>query len=503
MSKIVLFTLLTLGITFGWFSHNESQEVMLADMMSKINPNQIFQDHQKAKGPPNSSMLGGTVVHDAGLLNLTIDDDGGQTGWRLTHLWPDTVGIDQLYWSWLAVGYDGAVIDGWDLDWVNAIPITLTEPGSLADEESYGQFKDTSGNFIVDQEAFTWALNPDNDFLLLKYTIGYRGGVLINNLFVGHRSDFDINGEHGMDPSDIAAYDTITHVAYMFDLYTPGVYAGIKVLEGNLNGFHIGWGGIDPEKWLALSQSTIDPETPFPNDHAFWLSNGPFSMLPVDSCRMGFAFLSGEDLSDLQQNASSAQTKWNQTMAPFLRYASPTGDTSVIQGDSVIFWIQAYDGFGDSLTYSWYVNGLLIPGETNSSFIRMFDSLGVDTVAANVSDLWGNVSPYQWIVTVTNVGIEEKSVSPIPSSELRLFQNHPNPFYNLTTISYQLKAPFHTTLKVYDLSGRLVETLVNEKQEPGVYHLPIYGNQLPGSGVYFYQLQIGEFTSTKKLILLR
>jgi hypothetical protein len=48
-----------------------------------------------------------------------------------------------------------------------------------------------------------------------------------------------------------------------------------------------------------------------------------------------------------------------------------------------------------------------------------------------------------------------------------------------------------------------VETLVDEKQEPGVYQLPVTSNQLPGSGVYFYRLKAGDFTDSKKFVILK
>jgi hypothetical protein len=101
------------------------------------------------------------------------------------------------------------------------------------------------------------------------------------------------------------------------------------------------------------------------------------------------------------------------------------------------------------------------------------------------------------------VGIEENSEFGVRNAEFRLFQNHPNPFNKLTAISYKLQAPSHTTLQIYDLAGRLVETLVDEVQEPGVYQLPITSHQLPGSGVYFYRIVAGDFKSMKKMTFLR
>jgi hypothetical protein len=111
-----------------------------------------------------------------------------------------------------------------------------------------------------------------------------------------------------------------------------------------------------------------------------------------------------------------------------------------------------------------------------------------------------------------SVGIEEEENYEYQTRnfEYRLFQNSPNPFYNSTVIHYQIPIPnpesrikHHVSLKVYDITGRFVETLVDEKKEPGVYQLPISNHQLPSNGVYFYQLKSGDFIETKKLILLR
>jgi hypothetical protein len=86
--------------------------------------------------------------------------------------------------------------------------------------------------------------------------------------------------------------------------------------------------------------------------------------------------------------------------------------------------------------------------------------------------------------------------------DFRLFQNYPNPFHKLTAISYELGAPAHTTLTIYDISGRLVEILVDKRQDPGVYQFQWKGKD-QSSGVYFYKLTSNEFTATRKLILLK
>ena len=82
------------------------------------------------------------------------------------------------------------------------------------------------------------------------------------------------------------------------------------------------------------------------------------------------------------------------------------------------------------------------------------------------------------------------------------FQNYPNPFNPTTAISYQLSAVSHVTLKVYDVLGREVATLVNEKQDAGTHVVTFDGSHL-SSGVYFYRITAGTFIATKKLVLMK
>jgi hypothetical protein len=87
-------------------------------------------------------------------------------------------------------------------------------------------------------------------------------------------------------------------------------------------------------------------------------------------------------------------------------------------------------------------------------------------------------------------------------TQFSLQQNYPNPFNPETSISYKVQAASQVSLKVFDVLGREVATLVNEFQQPGLYVKTLRATSLP-SGVYFYRLQAGSFTSTKKMILLR
>jgi hypothetical protein len=83
-----------------------------------------------------------------------------------------------------------------------------------------------------------------------------------------------------------------------------------------------------------------------------------------------------------------------------------------------------------------------------------------------------------------------------------LEQNCPNPFSDHTSITYTTPITERVSLKVFDADGRQVATLVNEKKQPGKYTVPLNTNDLP-NGIYFYHLTCGNYSQTKKMILIK
>lgn len=85
-----------------------------------------------------------------------------------------------------------------------------------------------------------------------------------------------------------------------------------------------------------------------------------------------------------------------------------------------------------------------------------------------------------------------------------LYQNYPNPFNPTTVIRYQLSTASTVRLELFDMLGRKVATLVNARQGAGIYSYSLNASQYAlSSGVYFYRLQTGEFSQTRKLMLLK
>lgn len=128
-------------------------------------------------------------------------------------------------------------------------------------------------------------------------------------------------------------------------------------------------------------------------------------------------------------------------------------------------------------------------------------------------DLLGCVIDGELYGDTTTVAVNDKNLS---ASDFHLSQNYPNPFNPATVIKYsvpsvgmhpgKLRASQLVTLKIYDILGREIATLVNEEQAPGNYQVIFDATSAGGnlsSGVYFYRLQAGGFVATKKMVLLR
>lgn len=115
----------------------------------------------------------------------------------------------------------------------------------------------------------------------------------------------------------------------------------------------------------------------------------------------------------------------------------------------------------------------------------------------NTGDAWNFASNKPVTITSTT-GISEEN----KALRFSLDQNYPNPFNPSSVISYQLPVTGFVTLKIYDIAGNEIETLVNEERPAGRHEVKFDGKELP-SGVYLYSIISGGYSVTKKMVLAK
>ncbi len=126
--------------------------------------------------------------------------------------------------------------------------------------------------------------------------------------------------------------------------------------------------------------------------------------------------------------------------------------------------------------------------------------------------LGSSVQSYTYTSPITQAGASNVNINllataiskngPDVPTRYSLSQNYPNPFNPSTQITYQLKSAQHVRLTVFDVTGREVAVLVDKMQNAGAHTVTFHADNL-STGVYFYRLKAGNFTNTKKMILLK
>jgi len=154
---------------------------------------------------------------------------------------------------------------------------------------------------------------------------------------------------------------------------------------------------------------------------------------------------------------------------------------------------------------------LFLPASLDTVFAYPFQSLyanprdvaidnenGLAYITDADMDYFGNNDAI-WVMQMSPVKVSEEINS---QYSCELFQNYPNPFNPTTKISWQSPVSCIQTLKVYDILGNEVKTLVNEYRPAGSYEISFDASNL-ASGIYFYRLQAGKYNSVKKMILVK
>ena len=154
----------------------------------------------------------------------------------------------------------------------------------------------------------------------------------------------------------------------------------------------------------------------------------------------------------------------------------------------------------------WQTDGIPVCTATGSQTSPKITGLNTDGVIIIWTDTrngFSNDDIYgQYVTSEGTLSSVEEYCSGIIPVQFILSQNYPNPFNPSTLIKYSVPIVTQVTIKVYDIIGNEIETLVDEEKAAGTYQLTYYAEQLP-AGVYFYKVQAGNLVETKKMVLLK
>ena len=164
---------------------------------------------------------------------------------------------------------------------------------------------------------------------------------------------------------------------------------------------------------------------------------------------------------------------------------------TVFSSDDHVF-LTELNSTGSGLVYSTFLGGsdgksLVIDSSGNAYISGVYQT--------NISNLFVTK------LNMSAVTFVKLNILVVPN-KFELFQNYPNPFNPSTTINFSVPKTSLVTIKVYNILGKELSTLVNEEKSAGNYSVQFFGSKL-SSGIYFYRMQAGSFSQAKKLLLLK
>ncbi len=157
-----------------------------------------------------------------------------------------------------------------------------------------------------------------------------------------------------------------------------------------------------------------------------------------------------------------------------------------------------------STAVQFYSNSIIVDTTVTDTAFTLAKALSLNKIyywRANAKNNYGTSSWSDGFGFKTTAASAVEAGNNIPL-EFRLEQNYPNPFNPTTKLSFVIGHSSFVSLKVYDVLGREIETLVNEEKPAGIYRAEFDGSKL-ASGIYFYQIKAGDFIQTRKMLLTK
>lgn len=382
--------------------------------------------------------------------------------------------------------YDYASGAGWDI-----YVIKLSSSGDVIWENTYGgddydgayhiqQIE--QGNYVIVGSTSSFG-KGGKDIIIIK--IDSLGNIIMEKTYGGIHDDYGQSVQKTKDGGYIISGSTSSFGSGFSDFYLVKTDSIGNVMWSKA------YGGIG-EDFCEFAQQTSDGGyVIIGSTWSFGSGMDDIYLVKTDSLG-NILFTKSYGGTGWDEGFSIAQTRDNGYII--------AGETKVLSGSSAEdFYLIKTNSLGDTLwtkTYAFDASSndfgrfgctTLDGGYVITGWTGLFNS----DIYLVKTDSQGNLGA---------VGIEEFPIK--RPTHLQLFQNYPNPFNLITIINYQIQIESWVTLKIYNILGQEVKTLVDEEKKPGRYEVRFDSSKL-SSGLYIYQLKAGEFTNSKKLLLLK
>lgn len=349
------------------------------------------------------------------------------------------------------------------------ISITSTDIGKLYQEGKY-QIHQAAEDLAVNigapsafAQSFTFSFTPKHSIAFYNVGVKFNLPPYSEFLDATHATSFSV-------PLQLSPETTFTNTVFEFMKITDDSFMSIGA---------------------AIRQQWSPPQPPIPADTIVYdHSSEVLFSLPIVH---GFSKTVIDTVYDFIHSGLYSVTKKSDVVDGFGTLTIPQGSFPVLRISTLV--IEAH-----------YAAPSPVPVSVDSTFsVSLMSNQGV-LVGINVMNghpMYGETLAEEIsIAIVSNSPTGVSSDRSLTATEFQLDQNFPNPFNPVTTITFSLPQSGLTTVKVFDILGKEVRTLVNEVRSAGSHSVPFNASDLP-SGVYFYTLRSGNFTQTKKMMLTK
>jgi hypothetical protein len=457
------------------FIQDENSKVIYQSGMSELNRNYMATISTQDKYYFGTSS--GTALYTAYIKNIG--------------LLPDTYSIYLDYdgpasWSQTFTTVNGTFNLG-ETDTVTLSPGDSTQVQVNVSANSINGYGKTSVQFISEKGSFGNAEFRFTTFGLAVLVIDDDDGENYEQYFESEL--INLNSEYGIITSDFVPANEDSLTTYGIIIWNTGITEpGISSDEMDAIKYYLDHGGNLYLNGVDLAYQLADPASPYYSTetsefftnylHASYILRQHTSTIAVgingDPITDGFASMTlvgGTGANTINHSAGRYVNRIN----------------AEVNGSNILhFWLKPAEYL--ALRAFHGVSGKVV-----------FTAFGFETIAKQEMRALFAERIIDWLNIPVSVEDDKTGLLPV---SFNLMQNYPNPFNPETVIEFHVSTTMLVSLKIYDVLGREVEVLVNEVKQPGVYQVSFDGKNL-ASGIYLYRMNAGDFTSVKKMNLLK